>query len=163
LIFNARSTRRIPLKIITEPEPEYLAHVSRLTHLRTKMPQMLSGHVQGRFLSLMSHLVKPNRVLEIGTFTGYSAICLAEGLADGGQVVTVDNDEERALWVNPLIAQSPYGNKIQPVIEPAVSFLSHIPDEPWDLVFIDADKLEYPKYLELIAPHIRSGRNVIGG
>lgn len=141
----------------TAPEPEHLAQLARLTHLRTKMPQMLSGHVQGRFLSLLSHLMKPKNVLEIGTFTGYSAVCLAEGLAEGGQLVTVDHDAERALWVNPLIAESPYGNKIQPVTEPAVSFLSRVPREPWDMVFIDADKMEYPTYLELIAPHIRSG------
>lgn len=137
--------------------PSYLSELERLTHLRTRHPQMLSGQQQGRLLSIISKLAQPSHILELGTFTGYSALCLAEGLNNNGKLTTIDDDAERNTWVQSFIQSTPYANQIECIIKPAVSYLESNSNSLWDLVFIDADKLEYPTYYHLIKNKIKSG------
>lgn len=140
----------------TSPESEVLRRLNRQTHLRVLRPRMLSGHGQGRFLSLISWMLRPRRVLEIGTYTGYSALCLAEGLADDGRVTTLDNNEEleplaRAYW-----AESPYHDRIDFRLGNAADVIPTL-DETFDLVFIDADKLNNGLYFDLVIDKVRPG------
>jgi caffeoyl-CoA O-methyltransferase len=116
----------------------------------------LSGHMQGRFLSLISKLVQPNHVLEIGTYTGYSAICLAEGVQSGGKLVTLDINEELENRVRGYINESPYANIIDYRIGDALKIIPQL-EGPFDLVFIDADKENYPNYYDMIIEKVPSG------
>ena len=140
----------------SQEESNVLAELQRETHLKMLRPVMLSGKVQGRFLSLVSHMVQPKTVLEIGTFTGYSAICMAEGLADGGKVITIDIDEEVEEMVRKYIAKSENEQKIDFRIGNALDIIPTIEDE-FDLVFIDADKENYTAYYEMVLPRVRKG------
>ncbi|MBC8153925.1 MAG: O-methyltransferase, partial [Bacteroidetes bacterium] len=140
----------------TSPERDWLRRLNRQTHLRVLKPRMLSGHGQGRLLSMISWMIRPRRVLEIGTYTGYSALCLAEGLASDGCVITLDNNEEieplaRAFW-----AESPYGNRIDFRLGNAADIIPTL-NETFDLVFIDADKLNNAHYFDLVIGHVRPG------
>lgn len=140
----------------TSPESDWLRRLNRQTHLRVLKPRMLSGHGQGRLLSMISWMIRPRRVLEIGTYTGYSALCLAEGLASDGCVITLDNNEEieplaRAFW-----AASPYGNRIDFRLGNAADIIPTL-NETFDLVFIDADKLNNAHYFDLVIGHVRPG------
>jgi predicted O-methyltransferase YrrM len=137
-------------------EPDYLRELARQTHLYKLMPRMLSGHVQGRVLALFSKLMRPKTVVEIGTYTGYSALCLAEGLADEGKVYTIDVDEENSFFAQSHISQSPFGNKIQCIVGHALEKLDEIA-APIDLAFIDADKENYVAYYKKLRPKMRSG------
>jgi predicted O-methyltransferase YrrM len=119
---------------------------------------MLSGHVQGRVLSMISHMIRPKRILELGTFTGYSALCLAEGLAEGGKLVTIEHNDELEETIRRNFARSPLGEKIDLLIGDAKELL-HRPSmvDTYDLVFIDADKREYCAYLDLVYPLVPVG------
>jgi caffeoyl-CoA O-methyltransferase len=140
----------------TEPEPPLLRQLSRATHQRVLRPRMLSGHVQGRLLALLSQLVRPRLALEIGTYTGYSALCLAEGLTDDGRLITIDPNDELEPLARQHWAQSPVGHKIDFRAGRAVDILPTLAG-PFDLVFIDADKANNSLYVDLVIDKVRPG------
>lgn len=144
----------------TSPEPELLQRLSRETQAKVLRPRMLSGHLQGRLLSAISHMMRPRRVLEIGTYTGYSALCLAEGLAEDGQLHTIDINEELEDMVRRYFAESSYTHKLHQHIGNALEVIPELL-ESWDLVFIDADKENYARYYDLVLNNVRSGGFVI--
>jgi|SRR5688572_2803083 len=138
----------------TSPESDLLKKINRDTHAHVLMPRMLSGHLQGRVLSMISHLLKPQRILEIGTYTGYSSLCLAEGLSPGGKLITIDINEELEKRVREHFAQ--WQDKIEYRIGNALDIIPAL-NEIFDLVFIDADKSNYIKYFDLVIDKIRPG------
>jgi caffeoyl-CoA O-methyltransferase len=144
----------------SSPEPSLLTELSAETHQVSSAPRMLSGHVQGRMLSMLSHLVRPVRVLEIGTFTGYSALCLAEGMAADGELHTVDIDGRHAELVARYVARASLHERLHQHIAPAAALLPELPGI-WDLVFIDADKQSYSHYFDLVVDRVRPGGLII--
>jgi caffeoyl-CoA O-methyltransferase len=140
----------------TDPEPDYLAVINRKTHLRVLNPRMLSGHLQGRVLAMLSRMIRPHRILEIGTFTGYSALCLAEGLIENGSLHTIEADDELEELILSNFDLSPYKHLIQLHIGDARHVIPQL-NECFDLVFIDGDKREYEQYFELVLPVVKSG------
>ncbi len=144
----------------TAEENELLKRINRETHVEVLQPRMLSGHFQGRVLSMLSKMMQPKRILEIGTYTGYSALCLSEGLASDGKLVTIDVNEELANRVQAYFDASEYAAQIQYLLSPALEVIPTL-NETWDLVFIDADKQNYIEYYELILPLLRPGGYVI--
>jgi predicted O-methyltransferase YrrM len=142
--------------IHTSPESELLARINRETHLEVLQPRMLSGHLQGRVLSLLANLLKPKRILEIGTYTGYSALCLAEGLPDDGKLITIDVNEELQARVQGYFNDSSYKGQIDYHIGDAMELIPTLPDM-WDLVFIDADKKNYLNYYDLVIERTNPG------
>jgi predicted O-methyltransferase YrrM len=140
-------------------EPEHLQTLNRYTHTSVMKPRMLSGHLQGRFLSMISKLMHPTNVLDIGTYTGYSALCLAEGVRDDGIVYTLDNNDEVMLVAERFIAASPYSNVVKTVIGDALENLRQLNTvvDFWDLIWIDAEKSEYGQYYELCIDKLRPG------
>ncbi len=148
-------------------ENEVLEAITRDTHVHILNPHMLSGHVQGRVLSMLSHMIKPKRILELGTFTGYSALCLAEGLAEGGRLITIEHNDELEETIRRNIAQSPLSDRIELIIGDAIEELDRFAQRQktamlkdkslFDLVFIDADKREYCAYLEAVYPVVPVG------
>ena len=149
------------ISLHSSPENDILQSIAHDTHVHILNPHMLSGHVQGRALAMMSHMIKPKRILELGTFTGYSALCLAEGLQEGGKLVTIEHNDELEETIRRNLNRSPLGEKIDLIIGDAKSILSHQPSafssQTFDLVFIDADKREYCAYLELVYPLVPVG------
>ncbi|WP_026999357.1 O-methyltransferase [Eisenibacter elegans] len=144
----------------TSAEPEQLQALNRDTHAHVLKPRMLSGHLQGRFLALLSQLKQPRYILEIGTYTGYSALCLAEGLQPQGELHTLDNNEELAPRIRRYFAQSPYAAQLHLHIGNALDLIPAL-KQPFDLVFIDADKKNYDKYYDLIFDQLPSGALII--
>lgn len=140
----------------SDAEPAWLAAIARETHVRTINPRMLSGHFAGRILKMLVRMVRPQRVLEIGTFTGYSALCLAEGLPADGHVDTIEIDDELEDFIRENIRQSPYSERITLHVGDALSLLPQL-DGMFDFVFIDADKRAYRDYYELVLPKVPSG------
>lgn len=140
----------------TMPEPELLAQLSRETFQKVLQPRMLSGHYQGRLLSMIAKIHKPKAVLELGTFTGYSALCLAEGLQENGVLHTIDINEELADLQKKYFDLSLYKNQIIQHIGNALSIIPNL-NSNFDLVFIDADKPNYPAYFDLIIEKINPG------
>ena len=140
----------------TTPESELLYQLFRETHLRMVKPRMLSGQLQGRFLSMISRMVRPVHALEIGTFTGYSALCLAEGLAPDGVLDTIEVDEELEEIINIYIGISEYKEKIRLHIGDARVLIPQF-DYQWDLVFIDAEKRSNREFYEMLLPRMRKG------
>lgn len=145
----------------TTAENEALAQITRETNLHVLNPHMLSGQVQGRLLSMLSKMIRPHRILELGTFTAYSALCLAEGLDEDGELVTIEHNDELEDTIRHNLSLSPLANKIKLVMGDAKDVLSNQRDTIgkglFDLVFIDADKREYSAYLDLIYPLVRAG------
>ena len=142
----------------SSPESAVLQQITRSTHLEVINPRMLSGHVQGRVLSMLSQMIRPKRILELGTFTGYSALCLAEGLQEDGKLVTLEHNDEMEAAIRRNFSLSPLGEKIELVIGDAKEVLTNFElGEHFDLVFIDADKKEYCDYLDLVLPLMREG------
>jgi len=139
----------------TSPESVLLYDLNRRTHIEQRQSNMLSGKVQARFLSMVSHMVKPKYILEIGTFTGYSALCLAEGLQKGGKLVTIDNNEELITKNKILFADSAFGHQIEQICGEALEVIPQL-EYDFDLVFIDADKLNYSNYYELLVNKLKS-------
>jgi caffeoyl-CoA O-methyltransferase len=137
-------------------EPQLLRELNRETHLKVMQPRMLSGHLQGRILSMLSKMINPKNILEIGTYTGYSALCLAEGLAKDGHLHTIDNNPERAELVNRYIAKAGLETQITHHVGTASELIPQI-EGLFDLVFIDADKSNYSLYFDLIVDRVRSG------
>lgn len=144
----------------TEPESVLLQSLVRDTHLQTLAPRMLSGHLQGRFLSLITKLMQPQRILEIGTFTGYAALCLAEGLTENGVLTTIEANDELAFLIEKYIEKGNFQGKIEPVFGNALEIIPTLTDV-FDLVFIDAGKRDYPTYYDLVLPKVRSGGLII--
>jgi caffeoyl-CoA O-methyltransferase len=142
------------------PESELLQRINRETHLKVLMPRMLSGHYQGRVLSMLSKLITPTRILEIGTFTGYATLCLAEGLAESGKLFTLDINAELEDMVRKNFADSPYNNQIEYILGDATQTVNQL-DEVFDLVFIDADKKNNGTYYDLVFDRVRSGGLII--
>lgn len=138
----------------TTPESDLLKKINRDTHAHVLRPRMLSGHLQGRVLAMISKMLKPKRILEIGTYTGYSALCLAEGLSDGGKLITIDINEELEEKVRGYFDSSK--DKIDFRIGKAADIIPTLNDT-FDLVFIDADKINYSKYFDLVIDKVRSG------
>ena len=144
------------ISVHSTPENEVLESIVRDTHIHILNPHMLSGHVQGRVLSMISHMIRPNRILELGTFTGYSALCLAEGLSEDGELVTIEHNDELETTIRRNLAKSPLSSKIRLIIGDAKEYLSGEAGL-FDLVFIDEDKREYCAYLDLVYPLIPVG------
>lgn len=143
-----------------EPESELLQRIDRETNLKVLMPRMLSGHYQGRVLSFLSKMASPTRILEIGTFTGYATLCLAEGLTEDGILYTLDINEELEEMVRRNFAQSEYNSKIKYILGDATQTVNTL-DETFDLVFIDADKKNNGTYYDLVFNRIRPGGLII--
>jgi predicted O-methyltransferase YrrM len=144
----------------TSTENEILNKLNRETHAKILQPRMLSGHFQGRFLSMLSHMIRPKNILEIGTFTGYSALCLAEGLQENGKLLTIDVNEELENFVRGFLNQSSLKNKIEFRIGNALDIIPKL-TQTFDLVFIDADKLNYHKYYDLVFDKVNQGGYII--
>ncbi len=140
----------------TDPEPPLLKELNRETNLNVLMPRMLSGNLQGRVLSFISKLLKPKYILEIGTYTGYSALCLAEGLTAGGELHTIDNNEELHEIATRYFKKSDYADRIVKHTGNALEIITEI-NHLWDLVFIDADKSNYLNYYGMIIDKVRPG------
>ncbi|GAA4274253.1 O-methyltransferase [Aquimarina gracilis] len=139
----------------TQKEPELLQKLTRETYQKILQPRMLSGPYQGRVLSMLSKLINPKNILEIGTYTGYSALCLAEGMQPDGELHTIDINEELETFQRKYFDLSPYGNQIHQHIGDATEIIPTL-NTKFDLVFIDADKPNYPKYFELIINKMNS-------
>ena len=144
----------------TSPESPLLAQIRRDTYLEVLQPRMLSGHLQGRALSMLSKMICPNSILEIGTYTGYSALCLAEGLTDDGVLITIDKNIELIDRVNAYFSRSEFASKIKMIQGNALSILPKL-EQKWDLIFIDADKENYQKYYDMTFPNLNSGGYII--
>ena len=141
-------------------EPEILARLREETYRVTEQPHMISGKQQGRFLAIISKLLSPKNILEIGTFTGYATLCLAEGLAENGKITTLDINEELSYLPKKYFAESDFAEKINFCLQDGREFLQNT-DEMYDLVFIDGNKAAYVDYLNLIQPRLRSGGVVL--
>jgi caffeoyl-CoA O-methyltransferase len=138
------------------PETDLLKRINRDTYAKVMMPRMLSGHLQGRVLAMISQMVRPDNILEIGTYTGYSAICLAEGLPEHGKLITLDINEELEQRVRSYFDEAGLASKIQYQIGNAIEIIPTL-KETFDLVFIDADKENYPLYFDLVIDKVRPG------
>lgn len=143
----------------TAVEPEILYELNRYTHLNVLKPRMLSGHFQGRFLSFISKLKQPKHILDIGTYTGYSALALAEGLRKDGTLFTLDNNEELQVISNKFFHQSDYNLQIKPVLGDAIESIIELNKtiDAWDLIWIDADKSQYLEYYKLCIDKLNLG------
>lgn len=144
------------IELYTAREPELLKKLSRETNQKILQPRMLSGHYQGRVLSLLSKIINPNIILEIGTYTGYSAICLAEGLKTGGKLHTIDVNEELFDFQKKYFEASDFNNEIVQHLGDANQIIPEL-NLKFDLVFIDADKPNYPNYFKLIIDKMNKG------
>ncbi|GAB3506688.1 O-methyltransferase [Spirosoma knui] len=140
----------------TSPESELLHQLNRNTRAHVMAPRMLSGHIQGRLLSMISWMIRPRRILEIGTYTGYSALCLAEGLTDDGRLITIDHNEELEDFARSYWQQSPFSQQIDLRIGLAADIIPTL-NETFDLIFIDADKRNNSLYFDLIIDKLRPG------
>lgn len=139
-----------------DAEEPALARLDRDTHVYHLRPRMVSGHLQGRILKMICRMVQPRRVLELGTFTGYSALCFAEGMSDDGEVHTLEIDDEVEDFAKEHFDMSPYGHKIKMFIGDALKTIEQLTDT-YDLVFIDANKRDYVRYYEAVLPLVRPG------
>jgi caffeoyl-CoA O-methyltransferase len=144
----------------TNAENEVLQALNRETYANVLMPRMLSGHIQGRMLAMMSKMLNPRRILEIGTYTGYSALCFAEGLTEDGILHTIDINEELETMVRGYIAKAGMENKVKFHIGNALEIIPTL-DETFDLVFIDADKENYSHYYDMVIGKLRKGGIII--
>lgn len=144
----------------SENESDLLFNLNRQTHLKVLQPRMLSGHLQGRILSFLSSAIKPKNILEIGTYTGYSALCMAEGLPKNGKLVTIDKNIELETMVKKYINDSPYKNQMEFINANAIDVIPTL-NLKWDLVFIDADKENYINYYDLVIDQVNKGGWII--
>ncbi len=144
----------------SENESDLLFNLNRQTHLKVLQPRMLSGHLQGRILSFLSSAIKPKNILEIGTYTGYSALCMAEGLPKNGKLVTIDKNIELETMVKKYINDSPYKNQMEFINANAIDVIPTL-NLKWDLVFIDADKENYINYFDLVIDQVNKGGWII--
>ena len=141
-------------------ENDLLKELNRQTHVQILQPRMLSGHLQGKVLSMFSKMINPKRVLEIGTYTGYSALSIAEGLAVDGEIITIDLNKELEPFTRSYFEKSDYNSKIKFLLGNALEVIPTL-YETWDLVFIDADKENYSAYFDLVINQVRKGGFII--
>lgn len=141
-------------------ESDVLYDLNRQTHINVLQPRMLSGHIQGRVLSMLSHMIQPKRILEIGTYTGYAAICLAEGLQKNGQLITIDKNYELEEMANSYFEKAEMQNQIEMIVGDATEIIPQL-DKAFDLVFIDADKTNYLNYYNLIIDDLPKNSYII--
>ncbi|MBL4624558.1 MAG: O-methyltransferase [Flavobacteriales bacterium] len=144
----------------SEKESQILQELARETGLKAVNPRMLAGHLQGRTLSMLSHMIQPTTILEIGTFTGYSAICLAEGLVENGKIITIDINEELENFAKKYFVKAGIDDVVEQRIGDAIQIIPEL-NEKFDLVFIDADKTNYANYFDLVFPKLRNGGYII--
>ncbi len=144
----------------SQSESDVLKKLNRETHLKVLSPRMLSGHLQGNFLSMISKMIQPKQILEIGTYTGYSAICLAQGLQEGGKLHTIDSNEQLEKMARSYFQEAGLANKINLLIGDALTIIPII-QETFDLVFIDADKKNYSTYYDMVFDRVRPGGYII--
>lgn len=147
-------------ELFSQSESPALQELNRETHLKVMSPRMLSGHLQGRFLSFMSKMMRPSYILEIGTYTGYSAICLAEGLAKNGQLITIDVNDETEAIAKKYVEKSGNSSKIKLITGNALDVIPTL-EYTFDIVFIDADKRNYGNYFDLVIDKVRPGGIII--
>ena len=140
----------------SSPEGDYLYRLFRATHVEILAPQMASGHIQGRLLKFLVKMIRPRRILEIGTFTGYSGLCMAEGLEDGSKLYTFEVEDELEDFTRRWIDGSPYADKIEFIIGDALEIVPKL-GEKFDMVFIDGNKREYIKYYETAMEYLNDG------
>ena len=140
--------------------PKLLVSLERETHQKILQPRMLCGPLQGRFLSLISKLLRPDKIIEVGTFTGYATLCLAEGLTQKGEIYTIDCNEELVFIQQKYFQKSPQANQIKPLLGSALNVLPLL-EGPFDLVYLDADKINYDQYFEMVLPKMRKGGLII--
>ena len=140
----------------SSPEGDYLYRLFRATHVEILAPQMASGHIQGRLLKFLVKMIRPRRILEIGTFTGYSGLCMAEGLDEGGRLYTFEVEDELEDFTRRWIEGSPYADKIEFIIGNALEIVPTL-GEKFDLVFMDGNKREYIKYYEMAMEYLNDG------
>jgi caffeoyl-CoA O-methyltransferase len=157
---NSSDGQKEYLERFCEPEPLLLQQINRETNLKVLMPRMVSGHYQGRLFSMLSKIIAPKNVLEIGTFTGYATLCFAEGLPDDGKIITLDINEELEDNVRQYFKKSGFDDKIDYRIGNASQLLANI-NEVFDLVFIDADKKNNYTYYEMVFDKVRKGGIII--
>ena len=143
-----------------DPESDLLNELNRQTHLQIMQPRMLSGHLQGRILSSYSKAINPNSILEIGTYTGYSALCMAEGLQNDGVLYTIDINKELAPFAQKYFNKSSYKNLIKMMVGNALDIIPDL-NFNWDLVFIDADKENYSNYFDSVIQKVNKGGMII--
>ena len=144
----------------SDSEPDLLKKINYYTQSNVHSPRMLSGHIQGRILSFLSRIIKPNIILEIGTYTGYSALCLAEGLSDLGKIITIDKDASLQKKVNSFFRESKKNHQIEYRIGDAIEIIPKL-EFKFDMVFIDADKKNYINYFEMVFPKLKSNGIII--
>ena len=144
----------------TTEESALIYDLNRQTHIQIMIPRMLSGHLQGKILSLFSHMIKPKNVLEIGTYTGYSALCMAEGMQKEGVLVTIDKNEEIAEFTQSYFDKSDFANQIDYQLGNAIELIPEL-DLEFDLIFIDADKSNYSNYFDLVIDKTAKGGFII--
>ena len=140
----------------TDSEPELLSHINSEVNLRLLYPRMCSGHLQGRVLTMLTAMIAPHNALEIGTYAGYSALCIAEGMPPGGHLDTVEVDDEMEDFIRKYLSRSPHQAKVRLHIGDAMEIIPKL-DETFDMVFIDADKRLYSAYYDLVFPKVRAG------
>ena len=144
----------------TNAESDLLRNINRETHLHVLRPRMISGHLQGRLLAMLSKMINPKFILEIGTYTGYSALCLAEGLQETGKIITIEKNEELKSQVDGYIQNSPFRGKIDNMIGEAQTIIPNL-NYSWDMVFIDADKENYALYFDQTIDQVNPGGYIL--
>lgn len=145
---------------LTSPELEVLQELTRETNIKILMPRMLSGHFQGVLLQFLSKMILPKLIVELGTFTGYSAICLAQGLSENGKLITIEKNDELLFIAQKYFKKSKLDKKIQQFFGEALKIIPSLPDNI-DLVFIDADKREYLSYYKEVLPKVKIGGYIL--
>lgn len=143
-----------------DEEPAYLAAINRNTWVRQMNPRMCSGHLQGRVLSMIARMIQPQQILEVGTFTGYSALCFAEALSENGCVDTIEMDDELEDFIRDNFRNSPYENKINLYIGDALAIIPSL-EKMYDLVFLDAEKSQYTRYYDAVLPKVKNGGYIL--
>lgn len=143
-----------------DEEPAYLAAINRNTWVRQMNPRMCSGHLQGRVLSMIARMIQPQQILEVGTFTGYSALCFAEALTENGCVDTIEMDDELEDFIRDNCRNSPYENKINLYIGDALEIIPSL-EKMYDLVFLDAEKSQYTRYYDAVFPKVKNGGYIL--
>ena len=149
------------VKAHSDEEPEYLTKLERASNIHLINGRMCSGHLQGRLLKMLVRMIRPQRVLELGTFSGYSALCIAEGLAEDAVIDTVEKDDELEDFITDSLAGSPHGRKVRLHIADALEFMKNAEAESYCLIFIDADKRKYDEYYEEALRILKKGGFII--
>ena len=143
-----------------DAEPDHLHRLWRATQLHLLYPRMASGHLQGRMLVMLTRMIRPQRILELGTFSGYSALCLAEGMPDTAELHTIEVNDEQEDFTRPWLEQSPWADRIHLHIGDAMDIVPTL-DGPFDLIYIDADKRHYADYYRLVMPYLNNGGFIV--